>query len=193
MRALKHHTRPCANALARELKHLPALFDAVRSGSPAALADCRHQFFTESMSTPRVLGPCRACGKVESDVYKQGFTRCLICNGVRCKPCAADSTIVQDQQQSFLQAYHEVNNSHTWEVCRRECDLCGKGPCGCGGKHCDDNDNDATAGSPTQPHRGKLLALPPASLQQPAAPSPATVAAVAKHAVSNASCSQVAA
>ena len=114
---------------------------------------------------------------------------------------------VQDQQQSFLQAYHEVNNSHTWEVCRRECDLCGKGPCGCGGKHCDEcqadvqtklcacgmvrcsnclhvhiwcdpvvHDNDATAGSPTQPHRGKLLALPSASLQQPAAPSPATVA-----------------
>ena len=64
------------------------------------------------------------------------------------------------------------------------------------------HDNDATAGSPTQPHRGQLLALPPASLQQPAAPSPATVAqpdnctrlaAVAKHAVSNASCSQVAA
>ena len=77
-----------------ELKHLPALFDAVRSGSPAALADCRHQFFTESMSTPRVLGPCGACGKVESDVYKQGFTRCLTCKGVRCKPCAADSTIV---------------------------------------------------------------------------------------------------
>ena len=146
---------------------------------------------------------------------------------------ASDASPVQDQQQSFLQAYHEVNNSHAWEVCRRECDLCGKGPCGCGGKHCDEcqadvqtkqcacgmvrcsnclhvhiwcdpmvHDNDATAGSPTQPHRGKLLALPPASLQQPAAPSPATVAqpdsctrlaAVAKHAVSNASCSQVAA
>ena len=41
-----------------ELQHLPALFGALRSGLPAALADCKHQFLTESMFTPRVLGPC---------------------------------------------------------------------------------------------------------------------------------------
>ena len=51
-----------------ELQHLPALFDALRSSLPA-LADCKHQFFTENMYTQKILGPCGACGKTDSDDY----------------------------------------------------------------------------------------------------------------------------
>ena len=119
-----------------ELQQLPALFDALRSGLPAALADCKHQFLTETMCTPEVSGPCGACGKVESETYKNGFTRCPTCGGVRCKPCAAAAVADQDEQQSLLRVYHEVKNSHTWAVCQEDCDLCGAGPCGCGSKHC---------------------------------------------------------
>ena len=81
-----------------ELQQLPALFDALRSELPAALADCKHQFFTESMRTPEVSGPCGACGKAVSETYKQGFTRCPTCEGVRCKPCAAAAVAGQDMQ-----------------------------------------------------------------------------------------------
>ena len=120
-----------------ELQQLPALFDALRSGLPAALADCRHQFFTEGIDTPEVQGPCGACGKVKSEAYKQGFTRCPACGGVRCKPCACDSIAEQDRQQSLLRAYHEIKNTHTWVASQESCDHCGAGPCHCGNKHCD--------------------------------------------------------
>lgn len=99
-----------------EPEQLPALFDAQRSGLPAALADCRHQFFTENMYTPRVPGPCGACGKAEGESYKQGFTQCVTCESVRCKPCAADYTSEQAQQKSFLRAYHDMKNCHTWSA-----------------------------------------------------------------------------
>ena len=121
-----------------ELEHLPALFDAMRSGLPAALVDCRHEFFTEHMFMAAVLGPCGACGKTQSGTYKMGFTRCSTCNEVRCKPCATTIDAEQEQQQSFMRAYHEVKNSHVWTASKEECDLCGRGPCDCGGKHCDD-------------------------------------------------------
>ena len=120
-----------------ELQQLPAMFDALHSGLPA-LADCKHQFFTEGMRTyPRVRGPCGACGKEESDAYKQGFTKCSECDSVQCKPCAMTAVTDQDRQQSLLRAYHEVKNSHTWTASQDDCDLCGKGPsCGCGGESC---------------------------------------------------------
>ena len=191
-----------------ELQQLPALFDAMRSGLPAALADCRHQFLTESMCTPRVLGPCGACSKVESDSYRQGFTRCPTCGSVRCKPCAAGTTTEQDQQQSLLRAYHDVKGLHTWAASKDDCDLCGAGPCGCGSKHCDEcragvqtkqcdcgvvrcakclhvhawTDPavavDATAGASTQAEAGILLALPPAPQQLAPTPSSQPQAAV---------------
>ena len=90
-----------------DLEHMPALF-AMRSGEPIGLADCRHQFFTENMGSARALGPCGACGRVESDAYTMGFTRCPTCACIRCKPCAANITSQQDQQQSLMEAYHEV-------------------------------------------------------------------------------------
>ena len=40
------------------LQQLPVLFDAMRSGLPAALADCMHQFLTDSMCTSSVVGLC---------------------------------------------------------------------------------------------------------------------------------------
>jgi len=96
-----------------ELEHLPTVFEAMRSGLPA-LADCRHQLLSETMFAQQVPGPCGACGKVESDAYRQGFTKCGACDAVRCKPCAIEAMIQQDQRQSFLRAYHEVSNSHAW-------------------------------------------------------------------------------
>ena len=129
---------PEARSLIRrnELEHMPALFDAMRSGEPIGLADCRHQFFTENMGSARALGPCGACGRVESDAYTMGFTRCPTCACIRCKPCAANITSQQDQQQSLMEAYHEVSNSHVWTPSNEDCDVCHRGPCGCGGKHC---------------------------------------------------------
>ena len=112
-----------------ELQHLPALFDALRSSLPA-LADCKHQFFTENMDTPKILGPCSVCGKTDSDAYKQGFTGCIACGTVRCKPCAVDAMTEQHQRQSLLCARHEINNMHTWTPSQEDCDLCGRGPCG---------------------------------------------------------------
>ena len=51
-----------------EFQHLPALHDALRSDSPAALTGCKHQFLSETMVTfPLVCGPCGACGKAESN------------------------------------------------------------------------------------------------------------------------------
>ena len=79
-----------------ELDHMPALFDAMRSGEPIGLADCRHQFFTENMGSARALGPCGACGRVESDAYTMGFTRCPTCACIRCKPCATNITSKQN-------------------------------------------------------------------------------------------------
>ena len=58
--------------------------------------------------------------------------------GVRCKPCANNAVAEQDQQQSFLRAYHEVKNTHVWVASREACDLCGAGPCDCGSKRCDE-------------------------------------------------------
>ena len=84
--AIMPEARPLV--LCGELQHLPALHDALRSGEPAALTDCRHQFLTENMSTPPVLGPCGACGKEQRSTYKQGFTGCAKCGLVQCKPCA---------------------------------------------------------------------------------------------------------
>ena len=82
-----------------ELEHLPALFDAMRSGMPSALADCEHEFFTEHMDTARVLGACGACGKIESATHSMGFTRCRTCQAIRCKPCAATFATEVNQQQ----------------------------------------------------------------------------------------------
>ena len=87
-----------------ELEHLPTVFEAMRSGLPA-LADCRHQLLSETMFAQQVPGPCGACGKVESDAYRKGFTKCGACDAVRCKPCAIEAMIQQDQRQSFLRAY----------------------------------------------------------------------------------------
>ena len=87
-----------------ELEHLPNVFEALRSGLPA-LADCRRQLLSETMFAQQVPGPCGACGKVESDAYRQGFTKCGACDAVRCKPCAIEAMIQQDQRQSFLRAY----------------------------------------------------------------------------------------
>ena len=119
-----------------EFQQLPALFDALRTGTPAALTDCKHQFFTETISTRPVQGPCGSCGKEESGAYKQGFTKCTACAGIRCKPCAAEATNEGDKQLSFLVAYHEVESAHAWVPSQEDCDLCGAGPCGCGSKHC---------------------------------------------------------
>ena len=119
------------------LEQIPALFDALRSGRSAAIADCRHQFFSENMVTQPVQGPCLECGTQASAEYKQGFTKCSSCETVRCKPCAARIVNEQYDQQVFLRAYHEVKNSHTWAASRGDCDICGRGPCACGGKHCE--------------------------------------------------------
>lgn len=129
---------PEARPLVRygELEHIPAIFDALRAGPPAALADCRHQFLTER-GMLEVQGPCLECGTEASVMYKQGFTKCASCETVRCKPCAGRFATEQDGQQAFLRAYHEVKNGHTWVASQEDCDLCGKGPCGCGIKHCD--------------------------------------------------------
>ena len=181
-----------------ELQQLPALFGAMRSGLPIALADCTHQFLTERMCAPSVLGPCGACGKAESDEYKQGFTRCGKCDSVRCKQCANDITTQQDQQQSLLQTYHEVTAVHTWTESKDECNVCGAGPCDCGSKHCDECragvqtmqcscgvvrcteclhvhawgdpavDVDAAAGPSTEAAAGGQLAQNPSSKPQPA-------------------------
>ena len=123
-----------------ELEHLPALFDVMRSGEPISLADCMHQFFEERSISVRVPGPCGACGRVESDTYKMGFTRCRTCACTYCKPCATNITSQQTQQQSLMKAYHEVSNSHVWAPSNRYCDRCDRGPCpwACGGKHCVD-------------------------------------------------------
>ena len=136
---------PGAATLVRrgEFQQLPALFDALRTGPPAALADCKHQFFTEVISTRPVAGPCGSCGKEESGTYKQGFTQCTACAIIRCKPCAAEATTEMDKQQSFLAAYHEVENAHVWVPSRQACDLCAAAPCGCGSKHCDECKKDA--------------------------------------------------
>ena len=120
-----------------EFNHLPALFDALRSGELAALHNCKHEYFTEGMNTPEVQGPCGACGKVTSHAYKQGFTKCSKCEGVRCKPCAWGVVQEQRQQESLLRACHEVRNEHQWFASKEDCDRCGKGPCGCGGKRCE--------------------------------------------------------
>ena len=37
-----------------------------------------------------------------------------------------------------FEAYHEAKNCHVWTASKEDCDLCGRGPCGCGSKHCDD-------------------------------------------------------
>ena len=84
-----------------ELEHLPTVFEAMRSGLPA-LADCRHQLLSETMFAQQVPGPCGACGKVESDAYRQGVTKCGACDAVRGKPCAIEAMIQQDQRQSAL-------------------------------------------------------------------------------------------
>ena len=201
------HEENCAELLAilpeakpliqrNELEQLPALFDAMRSRLPAALGDCRHQLFTEHMGMAKVLGPCGSCHRAESEAYTMGFTRCSACGCVRCKPCAAAIVTDQDRQQSFLRAYHEIKDAHTWEASREVCDLCGKGPCGCGSKHCDDCRADvqtkrcacgtvrcskclhvhvwrdllvqveATPASPARSEMEGPLALPPASFQQ---------------------------
>ena len=195
--AIMPEARPLV--LCGELQHLPALHDALRSGEPAAVTDCRHQFLTENMSTPPVLGPCGACGKEQRSTYKQGFTGCSKCGLVQCKPCAINTTAEQDHHQSFLRAYHEVRNTHTWAASQQGCDLCGKGPCDCGSKHCDAcraavqtkqcecgvvrcdrclhvhawSDPpvrvDATAAASAQPEAGTLLTSPSASSPQQAA------------------------
>ncbi len=116
-----------------ELERLPALFDAMRSGLAAALADCRHGFLSEHLGMAEVLGPCGACGKAKSDAYKIGFTRCPTCRAVRCKPCAHGIAARQEQEQSTLKAYHDVMKCHVWTTSNKLCDVCGKGPCGCGG------------------------------------------------------------
>ena len=173
----------------------------MRSGLPAALPDCMHRFLTESMCTPSVVGPCGACGKAESDSYKQGFTKCDTCGSVRCKLCAAGIMTEQDQRQSLLRAYHEVKGLHTWAASKDDCDLCGAGPCDCGSKHCDECRAgvqtkqcncgvvrctkclhvhawadpavavDATADAASRADAGVLPALPPAPLQLAPTPS----------------------
>ena len=147
------------------------------------------------MFVQQVPGPCGACGKVESDAYRQGFTKCGTCDAVWCKPCAIPAMTKQDQHQSFLRAYHEVSNSHTWVDSREECDFCSKQPCNCGGKHCNEcladvrtyrcdcgvvtcqqclhvhawtdlaPHADATTAAPDQPQAETLLALPSGSSQ----------------------------
>ena len=120
-----------------DLDQIPALFDALRSERPPAIADCRHQFFMENMMAQPVQGPCLECGMEKSEKYKQGFTKCASCETVRCKPCAVRFSTEQDGQQAFLRAYHEAKNCHEWVASQEDCDICGKGPCGCGHKHCD--------------------------------------------------------
>lgn len=67
------------------------------------------------------------------------FTKCSKCNEVRCTPCARDGDGYQnDLRNSFLQAYHDATDSHEMTEVRDECDRCGRQPCRCGGKHCEE-------------------------------------------------------
>jgi hypothetical protein len=134
--AIMPEARPLVHSC--DLEQVPALSDALRSGLSAAIADCRHRLRTETMQMlVKVQGPCLDCGTEESAMYNQGFTKCASCETVRCKLCATRIVTEQDRRQTFLRAYHEVKNSHTWVASQEDCDICSKGPCSCGSKHCD--------------------------------------------------------
>jgi hypothetical protein len=130
-----------------EFQHLPAIHDALRSALPA-LTDCQHQLLTETLGTPPMFGPCQVCGTTGtcqicgdggscqiscqrgSNAY--GFTGCSDCGSVQCKLCAVNIMQKQGNHHSFLRAYHEVRNTHTWTSSEKACDLCDSGPCRCG-------------------------------------------------------------
>ena len=88
--------------------------------------------------TGTLLGPCAMCHKW-ANRDRAMFTKCSKCNEVRCKPCThGGDGYINDRCKSFLRAYHDVTDSHEMTEVRDECDRCGRQPCRCGGKHCEE-------------------------------------------------------
>ena len=98
---------------------------------------CKHEASVTSFPGT-LLGPCAECG-ANAALHSAMLTKCSTCDEVRCKGCAlryGEGGLCP--LSSFLRAYHEATDSHVMTPVRAPCDLCGKQPCNCGGKRCEE-------------------------------------------------------
>ena len=122
-----------------ELASLPQIFTALENGGALALTDCVHELFTETAKSDRVVGPCSTCHQTQLQM-----TKCANCNSAWCKQCACLLLKDQTEQNTTLQAYHEVTQTHVWQQADKggvHCDLCmtwhkDNVACACGSARC---------------------------------------------------------
>lgn len=85
-----------------EVAQLPGLHDALRI-PPAALEDCKHQFFQEN-GYERVPGPCKHGAAVVTEgkeKHMKPFTRCVQCKMTCCVKCAREAGQKQEEREDL--------------------------------------------------------------------------------------------